>query len=88
MTPAQTLRVRLRKKEAFAEYGKALQLAPDSDLANYYYGVGWNNLSPAERKQFGSFQQAKAALEKAVKLAKGPLKVKAQKALLVAMKTK
>ena len=74
--------------EAFAEYGKALRLAPNSALANFYYGIGWQKLSPAEQEQFGSIQQAKAALTKAVRLAKGPLKVKAQKALLVAMKTK
>ena len=74
--------------EAFAEYGKALRFAPNSALANYFYGVGWNKLSPAEQQQFGSIQQARAALTKAVKLAKGPLKVKAQKALMVAMKTK
>lgn len=74
--------------EAFAEYGKALQLAPNSGLTNYYYGVGWNKLSPAERTKFGSAQQAKAALQKAVNLAEGPIKVAAQKALMVAMKTK
>ena len=76
---------RLEHTEAFAEYGKALQLAPDSALTNYYYGLGWNSLGREERKSLGSFQQAKAALEKAVRLAKGPIKAKAQKALQVAM---
>lgn len=32
--------------EAMTEYKKALQLAPDNALANYYYGVGWQKLSP------------------------------------------
>jgi len=77
-----------RNTEAFAEYGKALQLAPNSDLANYYYGTGWQQLSPAERAKAGSVQQARAALQKAVKLGKGGVKKAAQKALLVAMKTK
>lgn len=51
--------------EAMAEYGKALQLAPGNALANYYYGVGWHKLSPAERVKFGHADQAKAALQKA-----------------------
>ncbi len=67
--------------EAMAEYGKALQLAPDSPLVNYYYGRGWQKLSPAERAKVGSIQQAKAALQKAVLLGKGDVKKAAQKAL-------
>lgn len=67
--------------EAMVEYGKALQLAPNYGLANYYYGQGWQKLSPAERKQFGTAQQAKAALQKAVKLGKGDVKLAAAKAL-------
>lgn len=51
--------------EAMAEYAKALQLAPDNALANYYYGVGWHKLSPAERVKFGHAAQAKASLQKA-----------------------
>ena len=51
--------------EAMAEYEKALQNAPDNALANYYYGVGWHKLSPAERTKFGHADQAKAALQKA-----------------------
>ena len=74
--------------EALAEYAKALQLAPDSPLANYYYGVGWQKLSPAEKAKFGTAKRARTALEKAVKLGKGGVKRAAQKALLVAMKTK
>lgn len=67
--------------EALAEYGKALQLAPDSGLANYYYGSGWQQLSPAERAKFGSVQQAKAALQKAILLGKADVKKAARKAL-------
>ena len=51
--------------EAMVEYEKALQLAPDNALANYYYGVGWHKLSPMERVKFGHADQAKAALQKA-----------------------
>jgi len=70
-----------QNKEAVAEYGKALQLAPDSALTNYYYGVGWQKLSPAEHTKFGSVQQAKAALQKAILLGKGDVKKAAEKAL-------
>ena len=67
--------------EALAEYAKALQLAPNSPLTNYYYGTGWQELSPAERAKVGSVQQAKAALQKAVLLGKGDVKKAALKAL-------
>lgn len=66
---------------AMAEYGKALQLAPDSPLANYYYSVGWQQLNTSERAKMGSAQQAKAALQKAVLLGKGDVKKAALKAL-------
>lgn len=75
-------------KKAMAEYAKALQLAPDNALANYYYGVGWQKLNPAERVKFGTAAQAKADLERAVKVGKGDVKKAAQKALMVAMKPK
>ena len=69
-------------KEMMAEFGKALHLAPDSDLANYHYGYGCEMLSPAERAGAGgSEQQAKAALQKAVLLGKGDVKKAALKAL-------
>lgn len=74
--------------EALAEYAKALQLAPNSPVTNYYYGTGWQKLSPAERVKYGTAERAKTALEKAVKLGKGGVKKAARKALLVAMKTK
>lgn len=67
--------------EALAEYAKALQLAPDSPLTNYYYGTGWQELSPAERAKVGSVQQAKAALQKAIQTGKGDVKKAAEKAL-------
>ena len=71
--------------EAMQEYQKALQLAPDNALTNYFYGVGWQKLSPAERAKFGTAQQAKAALQKAVKTGNATVKKAAQKALQVAM---
>jgi len=68
-------------KEMMAEFGKALQLAPDSDLANYHYGYGWHSLDPKERANMGSVQQAKAALQKAVLLGKADVKKAARKVL-------
>jgi tetratricopeptide (TPR) repeat protein len=68
-------------KEAMDEYAKALQSAPDNALANYYYGVGWQKLSPTERASFGTAQQAKAALQKAVKIGNADVKRAAERAL-------
>ena len=59
--------------KAMEEYQKALQLAPNSDLANYYYGYGLQRL--------GRRVQASAAFEKTVKLAKGAVKAAAEEAL-------
>ena len=67
--------------EAMAEYTKALQLAPDSALTNYYYGVGWQRLTPAERAKFGTVQQAKAHLRKAEKVGNANIRAAAKKAL-------
>lgn|GEM_PF-992362 len=67
--------------EAMAEYGKALQIAPNNALTNYYYGAGWQKLSPTERTRFGTVQQAKAHLQKAVKTGNTNVKAAAQKAL-------
>ena len=67
--------------EAMAEYGKALQLAPDNALGNYFYGAGWQHLSPAERVKFGTLQQAKAHLRKAEKTGNAGVKAAAQKTL-------
>jgi tetratricopeptide (TPR) repeat protein len=74
--------------QAFKEYEKGSYLAPDSALVNYYFGDGWQQLSPAEQAKFGRAAQAKAALQKAVRLGKGPVKKAAQKALRMAMKPK
>lgn len=68
-------------KEMMAEFGKALQLAPDSDLANYHYGYGWRNLDPKERAKMGSVQQAKAALQKAILSGRVDVKKAAEKTL-------
>ena len=67
--------------KALQEYEAALQLAPDWDAANYYYGYGWQKLSPAERAKSGTVQQAKAALQKAVKIGNARVKAAAEKAL-------
>ena len=67
--------------EAMAEYAKALQLAPDNALANYYYGVGWHKLSPAERVKFGHANQAKAALTKAAQTGNDEVKKMAEETL-------
>jgi tetratricopeptide (TPR) repeat protein len=66
---------------AMVEYSRAMQMEPNWVLTNYYYGYGWQRLSPAERVKVGSVQQAKAALQKAVLLGKGDVKKAAQKAL-------
>lgn len=58
--------------EAMSQFDQALRLAPTLPLANYYYGYGWQNLSPAERAKLaakpGQREAVKAALEKAAKL--------------------
>ena len=66
---------------AFAEYNKGMQLQPDNPFVNYYYGIGWQRLSPADRAKFGTAQQAKAALQKAVLIGNADVKKAAQKAL-------
>ena len=71
--------------EAMAEYEKALALEPDSARANFFYGFGWKRLSPDERGKYGTEQQAKAALLKAVRIGKGDVKKAAEKELRVAM---
>ena len=73
-------------KAAFIEFSKAISLDSDSAFANYYFGYGWQRLDPKDKANFGNAQQAKAALEKAVKLGKPDVKEAAQKALLVAAK--
>ncbi len=68
-------------KEMMAEFSKALRLAPDADLANYYYGFGWEKLNPKERLEFGSGQQAKASLKKAILMGRADVKEAARKTL-------
>jgi len=68
-------------KEMMAEFGRALQLAPEADLANYYYGFGWRNLDPKERAKMGSVQQAKAALQRAILSGRADVKKAAEKTL-------
>ena len=60
-------------EEALSEYSKALQLAPDSDLANYYYGYGLQHL--------GRTAQARAAFQKTIRMAHGGVKLAAVRAL-------
>ena len=67
--------------EAMAEYGKALQLAPNNALGNYFYGAGWQKLTPGERTKFGTLQQAKAHLQKAEKVGNANVRAAAAKAL-------
>ena len=68
-------------EEAFSEFAKAMQSDPNSAYSNYYYGYTWQRLSPAERMKFGTAQQAKAALQKAVKIGDANVKAAAAKAL-------
>ncbi len=70
-----------QNKEAMKEYKKALQLAPDNALTNYFYGVGWQKLTPTERAKFGTVQQAKAHLQKAEKVGNANVKAAATKVL-------
>lgn len=57
-----------RHEEAMAEFDQALRLAPDSPLANYYYGYGWQHLDLKSRMRAANAQQAKAAFQKAAAL--------------------
>lgn len=75
-------------KRAYLRYEQALRTDPSSAFTNYYYGYGWSRLDPKDRSELGGEQQAKRALQKAVKIGKGAVKKAARKALLVAMRTK
>lgn len=66
---------------AFQEYAKALQLAPNWDSANYYYGYGWQRLDHKSRARIGSVQQARAALQKAILMGRADVKEAARKTL-------
>ena len=71
----------MRHNEAMSEFEEATKLAPNSPIADYYYGVGWQKLSPADRAKFGTVQQAKAHLQKAVKTGNANVRAAAQKVL-------
>ena len=67
-------------QHAMKEYAAALRLEPDWALTSYYYGYGWQRLSPTERAEFGTVWQAKAALQKAAKTGNAGVKAVAEKA--------
>lgn len=69
------------QEKAFQEYSQALQLAPNWDMANYYYGFGWRQLYPVSRVKFGNIQQAKASLKKAILVGRADVKKAARKTL-------
>ena len=68
-------------KSAFSEYEKAVRSDPNSGFANYYYGYGWSHLDPKDKLRVLNTQQAKAALQKAVKIGNADIKKAATKAL-------
>jgi tetratricopeptide (TPR) repeat protein len=59
--------------KALNQYQQALQLEPNWDIANYYYGYGLQKL--------GRTTQAQAAFTKTLKIAHGSVKIAARKAL-------
>ncbi len=71
--------------KALNEFEKAALIAPESGVVNYYYGYGLRYYDPASEAKAG---KANAAFAKAAKLGKGEVKKAAQKALLMAMKTR
>ena len=67
--------------KAFQEYNAALQLAPSSGLANYYYGYGWQRLDLKSPARAAAAPQAKAALAKAAASDDSAVKKAAQEML-------
>ena len=63
-----------RHEEAMNEFAQALRLAPDSPLANYYYGYGWQHLDLNSRTRTANAQRAKAAFQKAAMLGDADVK--------------
>lgn len=57
-----------RHEEAIGEFNQALRLAPNSALANYYYGFGWQHLDLKSPTRVANVQRAKAAFQKAATL--------------------
>jgi len=68
-------------KDAFAEFEKGAHLAPDSALANYYYGYGWQHLALKGQTRAALAPQAKAAFQKAANLGGGDVKKNAEESL-------
>ena len=58
----------MRQEEAMTEFNQALHLSPDSAVANYYYGYGWQQLDLKSRTRVANTQRAKAAFQKAARL--------------------
>jgi len=67
--------------QAMSEFDKALRLRPDSPLANYYYGYGWQHLALKGQARATLAPQAKAAFQKAASLGEGDVKKNAEEAL-------
>ncbi len=68
-------------EKAMTEFAQALRLAPDSALANYYYGFGWQHLDRKSPTREAYAQKAKAALQKAAAIGTGEVQKSAQEAL-------
>lgn len=68
-------------KRAYVQFYQALSLDSDSPFTNYYYGYGWRSLDPTDQVRIMHTQQAKAALQKAVKIGNANVKAAALKAL-------
>ncbi len=71
----------VRNEEAMQEFDQALRLAPDSPLANYYYGFGWQNLDLKSPTRAANAQQARAAFQKAAEIGGPDVKKAAGEAL-------
>ena len=69
-------------EKALSEYEAALALAPDSVLANYYYGYGWQKLDPNSQLRKANAVSAKEAVQKAATSSDPDMKKAAEKALM------
>ncbi len=70
-----------RHEEAMGEFDQALRLAPDSALANYYYGFGWQHLDLKSPTRVANAQRAKTAFQKAAALGGADVKKAAGESL-------
>ena len=66
---------------AMGEFDAARRLRPDSPLANYYYGYGWQHLDPKGKARRASAGQAQAAFQQAAAYGGGEVKKAAEQAL-------